>query len=437
MKGSYSCPFAFIRGFQFLTSMKASQEIAVAHCGQLLTLAGSPSARRGAAMRDLGILNDSAMLVRDGRVALTGTWKEIRAAAGPLSEEVDAAGRLVTPGFVDAHTHLVFGGNRVEEFERRAGGESYQSIAAGGGGILSTVRQTRAASEDELEESGRHRLRWAIRNGTTTIEIKSGYGLSLVDEIKILRVARRLNDAIRIVPTFLGAHEIPDEYRANRSGYIDLVIKEMLPAVCQEQLAEYVDVFCESHVFSPTETTQIVRAAQALGLPARLHVDQLKDSGGAALAASLGAVTADHLERTSSNGIEALQRADVQPVLLPGSVYALGSHRYPLAREMIAAGLPLVLASDFNPGSSPTPSIPMIVSLAVTQMRLSVAEAITAVTVNAAYSLSRGHLIGSLEPGKIADFVIHQFNDYRELGYYFGVEPAAQVFMGGRRVYAR
>jgi imidazolonepropionase len=417
--------------------MTESQEFAVANCGQLLTLAGSPSARRGAAMRELGILNDAAMLVRDGRVALTGTWKEIQAAAGALSEVVDAGGRLVTPGFVDAHTHLIFGGNRVEEFERRAGGESYQSIAASGGGILSTVRQTRAATEDELEESARNRLRWAIRNGTTAIEIKSGYGLSLRDEIKILRVARRLNDTIRVVSTFLGAHEIPEEFRASRCGYIDLIINEMLPAVRRDQLAEFVDVFCESHVFSLAETAQIVRAAQALGLPARLHVDQLKDSGGAALAASLGAATADHLECTNSAGIEALKQANVQPVLLPGSVYALGSHRYPLAREMIAAGLPLVLASDFNPGSSPTPSIPMIVSLAVTQMKLSVAEAITAVTVNAAYSLSRGHLIGSLEPAKAADFVVHQFNDYRELGYYFGVEPAERAFIGGRCVYAR
>jgi imidazolonepropionase len=417
--------------------MSKSQDFAVANCGQLLTLAGPPSVRSGAAMRELGVLNDAAMLVRDGRVALTGPWREIKAAVGELTEEIDAGGRLVTPGFVDAHTHLVFAGNRVEEFERRAGGESYQSIAASGGGILSTVHQTRAASEDELEASARNRLHWAIRNGTTTIEIKSGYGLSLVDEIKILKVTRRLNDMIRVVPTFLGAHEIPEEYRANRSGYIDLIINQMLPAVHRDQLAEYVDVFCESHVFSLAETAQIVRAAHALGLPARLHVDQLKDSGGAALAASLGAATADHLECTNSAGIQALKQANVQPVLLPGSVYALGSHRYAPAREMIDAGLPVVLASDFNPGSSPTPSIPMIVSLAVTQMKLRVAEAVTAVTVNAAYSLSRGHLVGSLERGKVADFIIHEFNDYRELGYYFGVEPAAQVFMGGRRVHAR
>jgi imidazolonepropionase len=417
--------------------MSKRQEFAVANCGQLLTLSGSASARRGAAMQELGILKDAAMLIRDGRVVLTGAWKEVRSAAKALSEEIDAGGRLVTPGFVDAHTHLVFGGNRLEEFERRAGGESYQSIAASGGGILSTVRQTRSASEQELEASARDRLGWAIRNGTTTIEIKSGYGLSLTDETKILRVARRLKDLVRVVPTFLGAHEIPEEFRADRSGYIDLVVNEMLPAVQRDRLAEYVDVFCESHVFSPAETTQIVRAAQRLGLPARLHVDQLKDSGGAALAASLGAATADHLEYANSAGIQALKLANVQPVLLPGSVYALGSQRYAPAREMIDAGLSVVLASDFNPGSSPTPSIPMIISLAVTQMKLTVAEAVNAVTMNAAYSLSRGHLVGSLEPGKIADFVIHQFKDHRELGYYFGIEPAEQVFMGGRRVYSR
>jgi imidazolonepropionase len=417
--------------------MKASQEFAVANCGQLLTLGGSASARRGAAMQELGILKDAAMLIRDGRVVLTGAWKEVRSAAKALSEEIDAGGRLVTPGFVDAHTHLVFGGNRLEEFERRARGKSYQSIAASGGGILSTVRQTRSASEQELEASARDRLGWVIRNGTTTIEIKSGYGLSLTDETKILRVALRLKDMVRVVPTFLGAHEIPEEFRADRSGYIDLVVNEMLPAVQRDRLAEYVDVFCESHVFSPAETTQIVRAAERLGLPARLHVDQLKDSGGAALAASLGAATADHLEYANSAGIQALKQAHVQPVLLPGSVYALGSKRYAPAREMIDAGLSVVLASDFNPGSSPTPSIPMIISLAVTQMKLTVAEAVSAVTMNAAYSLSRGHMVGSLEPGKIADFVIHQFKDYRELGYYFGIEPAEQVFMGGCRVYSR
>src|SRR5258708_19283939 len=209
--------------------MKAGQQFVVANCGQLLTLAGEASGRCGATMRNLGILKNAAMLVRDGRIGLVGTWTEVRGAAVALIEEVDAGSRLVTPGFVDAHTHLVFGGNWGEEFERRGGGESYQASAAGGGGILSTVRQTRGASEDELEASARNRLGWAIRNGTTTIEVKSGYGLSLVDETKILKVVRRLNDMIRVVPTFLGAHEIPAEFPANRSPYTDLIINPILP----------------------------------------------------------------------------------------------------------------------------------------------------------------------------------------------------------------
>jgi imidazolonepropionase len=242
---------------------------------------------------------------------------------------------------------------------------------------------------------------------------------------------------VTLIPTFLGAHEFPEEFRSDREGYVVLIINEMLPKVVSERLAEYADVFCEPHIFDVGTASRIMKAALALGLQLRMHVDQLSRSGGAELAASLDATTADHLEHTDATGIAALKDAGVQPVLLPGSVYALGSRHYPLAREMIESGLAVVLATDMNPGSSPTPSIPMVISLAVTQMRMSVAEAINATTINAAYSLRRGADVGSLEPGKQADFVIHDCYDYRDLGYLFGVEFAHQVFVKGKCVYAR
>jgi len=285
----------------------------------------------------------------------------------------------------------------------------------------------------------RHRRAWFLRNGTTTVEAKSGYGLSVEDELKMLRVVRRLNKdaSVRYVPTFLGAHDVPDEYKQRRAAYIDLVIEEMLPRVANERLAEYCDVFCEDKVFGREETKRILMAARAHGLGLRIHADQLTLSDGAQLAAELKAVTADHLEHTDEAGIAALSAAQVQPVLLPGSVYALGSRKYPAAREMIEAGLAVVIATDFNPGSSPLPSMPMVMSLAVTQMKMTPAEALTAATVNAAYSLNRGHEIGTLEAGKLADFVIHDCADWRELCYFFGVEHAHRVYVGGRCIFAR
>jgi imidazolonepropionase len=415
------------------------RDLIIVNCKQLVTLAGPPIPRVGPALNNLGIIQDGALWARDGKIERVGTWDEIKDGLPADADTIDAEGRIVLPGFVDAHTHLVFGGSRADEFERRALGESYQSIAASGGGIRSTVRQTRAASELELLISAKKRAHWMLRNGTTTAEIKSGYGLSLEHETKMLRIARSLGETgtLRVVGTFLGAHEFPDEFRDRREDYIQILINEMLPAVAKEELAEYADVFCEPHIFDIDAAARIMTAASKLGFGLRMHVDQLNLSGGAQLAARLQAATADHLEQTDEAGMVALRDAGVQPVLLPGSVYALGLPRYPAARRMIELGLPIVLATDLNPGSSPTPSIPMVLSLAVTQMKLSVAEAINAVTVNAAYSLKRIHEIGSLQSGKYADFVIHDCEDYRELAYYFGVEPARQVFIGGESVYER
>jgi imidazolonepropionase len=376
-------------------------------------------------MRDLGIIHNGAMLIRDGRVAAVGTRDEI----GRTANELDAGGCVVLPGFVDAHTHAVFAGNRADEIELRAAGLTYRDIAACGGGIRSTVARTRAATEADLIEAGERYKLWFHRCGTTTIEAKSGYGLTVEDELKMLRAIHALGH----VPTFLGAHIVPDEYKDRRAAYVDLVVNDMLPAV----EAEYCDVFCEDGAFTVDEAERILRAAAARGLKLRLHADQLSDGAGAALAARLGATTADHLEYTGPEGIAALRAAGVQPVLLPGSVYALGSSRFPAARAMIDAGLAVVLATDFNPGSSPTPSMTMVLSLAVTHMNATPAEAITAATINAAYSLGRGHEIGSLEPGKRADFVIHDCADHRELTYFFGIEHADSTWIGGTCVYQR
>ena len=411
-------------------SEKESRTFAVVNCGQLVTLAGPQRPRVGPEMRELGIIDDGGLIIRDGRIEQVGTSAQIKAGIHTDTSVIDAGGRVVLPGFVDAHTHPVFAGTRAGEFEQRSLGATYQEIAARGGGIQSTVNQTRASSLDALVDAGRRYANWFLRSGTTTIEAKSGYGLSLEDEIKILRAIKRLDEEtpLRYVPTFLGAHTIPKEYAARRDEYVSLIIDEMLPQVAREKLAEFADVFCEQNVFTTDESWKILSAARCHGLGLRIHADQLSLSGGARLAAELGTITADHLENTDAAGIAALKSAGVQPVLLPGSVYALGSSRYPAAREMIDAGLAVVLATDFNPGSSPTPSMPMILSLAATHMKRTPAESITAATINAAYSLNRGVELGSLEPGKLADIVVHDCDDYRELAYFFGIEHALKIY---------
>ena len=416
-----------------------TETLAVVNCSQVVTLAGPRRPRVGAEMRELGIVEGGALLVRGGVIEKVGAREEVEPLIDAGCEVFDAGGRVLTPGFVDAHAHPVFAGDRADEFEKRAAGLSYQEIAAAGGGIRSTVRRTRAADEDGLFDAALRREQWFLRTGTTTVEAKSGYGLSIEDELKMLRVVRRLNaeGSLGYVPTFLGAHEVPDEYRGRRAEYVSLVVEEMLPRVAAENLAEFCDVFCEERVFTVEDSRRVLGAARARGMGLRVHADQLTRGGGALLAAELGAKTADHLEHTDAEGIAALKRAGVQPVLLPGSVYALGSARYPAARLMIDEGLAVVLATDFNPGSSPTPSLTMILSLASTHMRMTPAEGIVAATVNAAYSLNRGDEIGTLETGRRADFVVHDCADYRELAYFFGVEHAHATYVGGRLAFSR
>lgn len=407
--------------------------LAVLHASPLVTLAGPKRPRVGSELSDLGIIRDGGMLIREGKIEIVDSSEEVAKNARDV-EIIDAGGRVVLPGFVDAHTHLVFAGNRLDDFERRARGETYEQIAKAGGGIWSTVKKTRAASSEDLFNQAQTHAEWFLRCGTTTIEAKSGYGLTVEDELKILRVMRRLNEEkpLEIVPTFLGAHAVPRELDADE--YINLVLDEMLPRIAKEKLAEFCDVFCEHGYFTIERSKRVLTAARKLGLRLRIHADQLSNSGAAQLAAELNATTADHLEKTDEKGIVAMKSAGVQPVLLPGSVYALGSTAYPRAREMLDAGLAVVLATDFNPGSSPTPSMPMILSLACTQMKMSPAEAITAATINAAYSINRGDKIGSLEQGKLANFSIFDCEDYHELAYWFGIPQTHSVYVRGERV---
>ena len=384
-------------------------------------------------MSTLAIIQDGGMLIREGKIDAVGSSDEIEKTAGDV-KIVDAGGRVVLPGFVDAHTHLVFAGNRLDDFERRARGETYEQIAKAGGGIWSTVEKTRAASDADLLAQAKKHAEWFLRCGTTTVEAKSGYGLTLDDELKILRVMRRLKEetSLEIVPTFLGAHAVPRHMNADE--YIDLVIDGMLPRVAGEKLAEFCDVFCEPGYFDIEQSRRILTAARKLGLNLRIHADQLTNSGGAQLAAELKTTTADHLEKTEEQGIAAMKSAGVQPVLLPGSVYTLGLSDYPRTREMIEADLGVIIATDFNPGSSPTPSMPMILSLACTQMKMSPAEAITAATINPAHSLNRGDTMGSLEAGKLANFSIFDCENYRELAYWFGIPQTHSVYVCGKCV---
>ena len=410
--------------------------LAIVNIGQLVTLAGPARARVGGELRELGKVENAAIMIDDGRIVAVGSSGELRGQIANAGTVIDAQGRCVTPGFVDAHTHLVFAGNRAAEFEQRIAGATYQQIAAAGGGILSTVALTRAATEDELLACARRHRDWMLRSGTTTIEGKSGYGLDRETELKMLRVLRRLGEEgpARIAPTLLAAHTVPPEYAGRREEYVRFVAEELIPEVAAAGLAQWCDAFCDDHAFSVDECRIVLSAARRHGLGLRIHAEQFRPGTGAALAAELGATTADHLETATDATLGELRRAGVQPVLVPGSVFCLRRTEYPPARAMIDAGLSIVLATDFNPGSSPVASMPFVMSLACLQMGLTPAEALAAATINAASSLGLGNEIGSLEAGKQADFLIHECSDYRELAYFVAAPLRPRVFIGGREV---
>jgi imidazolonepropionase len=418
------------------SSRPSSHCIAVVNCGELVTLAGPGHPRTGEELQELSILNDGAMLIADGRIASVGTYAEIKPLIPRDTTIIDAGSRVVTPGFVDAHTHLVFAGNRLNEFEQRIAGETYQEIAAAGGGITATITKTREATHQQLVEAASAYADWFLRGGTTTIEAKSGYGLTKESELKILEVIQTMQEQtpLKLVPTFLGAHTIPPEFRDRREEYLRILTEELIPEVAKRSLAQYCDAFCDEHALRVSETRCVFEAAKQHGLGLRIHAEQFSADGGASLAAELGAQTADHLECTEQSGISALQTASVQPVLLPASVFALGRNEYPKARWMIEAGLSPVIATDFNPGSSPTTSMYFILSLACLYLRMLPSEALTAATINAAWSLGLGDSVGSLETGKGADFLIHEFRDYREMAYFLSAPAYPRVFVAGEEI---
>lgn len=419
-------------------------DLIVHGCGQLVTLAGD-GPHRGRAMSELGLLSAGAVAIADGRVVATGATSEIRARYR-APHEMDAAGRVVLPGLIDAHTHPVFCGTRQDEFESRIAGATYLEIMAAGGGIMSTVRSTRCASPEQLLTEARPRLARMLTYGTTTAEAKTGYGLSTASEVASLRAIYALNRSqpLELVPTFLGAHEVPEEYTGRETAYVGLIINEMLPAIAQEarnaagpgQPARvFCDVFCDEGAFTLEQTRRILSAAQVLGMPPKVHADEFAHLGAARLAAELGAASADHLLHTPPEDMAAMAAADVVAVLLPGTAFGLGGLRFADARAMIAANLPVALGTDLNPGTCYCESLPLIMAIACRYMHLTPAEALVASTINAAYAIGRGADLGRLQPGYAADLLILDADDYRQLSYRFGTNLVQTVIKRGQIVF--
>lgn len=391
--------------------------------------------KTGSQMRDISIIAGGAVAIEGDRILWAGPSLDLPTEYGEAHRIVDADGMVALPGLVDPHTHIIFAGTREGEFEERILGRTYAEIAAAGGGILSTVRATRAASREELVDLAKPRLDRMLAFGVTTAEVKSGYGLATADEIKMLEAAAELDttQSVALVPTFLGAHEVPLEYRGDRDAYVDLVVREMIPEVSRRGLARFCDVFCETGVYDLRETERILAAGLAHGLRPRLHADQLSPLGGAALAGRIGAASADHLEHISDEGISAMKEGGTVAVLLPGASFFLGiSH--PPARRVIDAGLPVALATDCNPGSSMSENLVLMMTIACCQMRMTPAEAISAVTLNAAAALDLSREIGSIQAGKRADLVLFDAPGHRYIPYHYGANHARLVVKSGKIV---
>ncbi|WP_031410169.1 imidazolonepropionase [Geobacillus vulcani] len=408
---------------------------------QLVTLAGSSAAPLvGEQMSNLSIMENGSVWIENGTITAVGPDDElVRRFADRLAEAevIDARGKTVTPGLVDPHTHLVYAGSREHEWTMRLGGATYMEIMNAGGGIHATTKATREASEETLYEESKRRLDQFLLHGVTTVEAKSGYGLSLEHEIKQLNVAKRLDDThpVDVVSTFLGAHAVPPEWKHDREEYIRLIIEEMIPEVSRQGLAEFNDVFCERGVFTPDEARRILEAGKAHGLTPKIHADEIEPYGGAELAAEVGAISADHLLRASDDGLRCMAERGVIGVLLPGTAFFLLT-KAANARRLLDAGVPVALATDCNPGSSPTVSLPLVMSLACLHMRMTPAEALAAATINAAHAIGRAHVIGSLELGKKADLVVFNVPNYVQIMYYYGVNHAETVIKDGKVVVA-
>ena len=411
----------------------------IRHASQLVTLKGSSDAPlTGKAMEALHIIEDGSVWIEEGIIQSVGTDREIAEKYGSRLEEarvIDASGRLVTPGLVDPHTHLVYAGSRENEFGMRLKGATYMEIMNAGGGIHATTAATQKATHEQLYEESRKRLDLFLRHGVTTVEAKSGYGLTLEHELKQLEVARELNrnHPVDVVSTFMGAHAVPVAYRERPDDFVERVIREMIPEVARRKLAEFNDVFCEKGVFTPEQSRRILEAGKEWGLLPKIHADEIEPYGGAELAAEVGAVSADHLLKASERGIRALAEKGVVAVLLPGTAFFLMAESAD-GRRMIDAGVPVALSTDCNPGSSPTVSMPLIMNLGCLKMGMTPAEVLTAATINAAHAIRRGREIGSIEEGKKADLVLFDVPNYMSLQYAFGVNHVHTVIKGGEVV---